>query len=516
VQPHSSRAQCIDGIDITDVCDALSRQPHPPQRAPEDLRIRLLYAFLVGIDHELDLLDQCQPVEQAANATIAVRDHRRPDSALLQRPQGRIDPRQGNAPKIRLGVVRLHDPEHGADSRVPQPCPAQKRFEIARDSAGVAVLAAGERFGPGIDGTPRRGFAVEQRRFGEAETQSGSDSDDVCVVDSDESAAGIEEDGFEIRGKQASAPIAHHHEVWQPAVVRVSITGASGFVGGHLVPRLEAEGFRVDASDRELDVTDLGALEERFAASRPEAIIHLAAQSSVAVSWREPLLTYRVNYVGTRTLLEAARRVVPKVRLLLVSTADLYGSSEPGGAPFEESSALRPRSPYARSKAAADLLGGAFADRGLHVIRVRPFNHTGPGQTDAFVLASFARQVAAIEAGASRAVMRVGNLDSVRDFLAIDDVVEAYVRLLDPAIAPGVYNVASGAGIRIGDALAGLCELAGVEPRVVVDPGFFRPTDVAIGRADRLRAATGWVPGVAFRELLRRLLDDWRARISAA
>jgi nucleoside-diphosphate-sugar epimerase len=223
-----------------------------------------------------------------------------------------------------------------------------------------------------------------------------------------------------------------------------------------------------------------------------------------------------VNYVGTRTLLEAARRHAPKARLLLVSTADLYGSSEPGGEPFDENSPLRPRSPYSRSKAAADLLGEAFAARELDVIRVRPFNHTGPGQTDIFVLANFARQVAAIEAGVSEPVLRVGNLDSVRDFLAIDDVIEAYMRLIDPATAPGVYNVASGSGVRIGDALTGLCELAGIEPNIEVDPAFFRPTDIAVGRADRLREATGWMPQVSFRELLEGILDDWRTRITAA
>jgi nucleoside-diphosphate-sugar epimerase len=282
------------------------------------------------------------------------------------------------------------------------------------------------------------------------------------------------------------------------------------------VPRLEAEGFQTEASDRELDVTDQAALEARFSAFEPDAIVHLAAQSSVATSWRDPDLTYHVNYVGTRAVLEAARKRAPGARVLLVSTSDLYGSAEPGDEPFDEASPLRPRSPYARCKAAADLLGGVFATRGLDVVRVRPFNHTGPGQTDAFVLASFARQVAAIEAGLKEPILRVGNLDSIRDFLAIDDVIEAYVRLLDPAHAAGVYNVASGSGVRIGDALRQLCELAGITPRIEVDPDFFRPTDVAVGRADRLREATGWSPRVPFGEILERLVRDWRARITEA
>jgi nucleoside-diphosphate-sugar epimerase len=294
------------------------------------------------------------------------------------------------------------------------------------------------------------------------------------------------------------------------------VTGAAGFVGGHLVPRLEAEGCEVDASDRELDVADPAVVEARVAAVRPEAIIHLAAVSSVPASRREPELTYRVNYLGARTVLEAARRVVPEARVMLVSTADMYGSVSPGAEPFSEESPLRPGSPYARSKAAADLLGGAFAARGLDVVRVRPFNHTGPGQTDVFVLPSFARQVAAIEAGDCEPVIRVGNLVSVRDFLDIEDVIDAYVRLLDRGVPADVYNVASGEGVRIGDALRGLCELAGIEPRVEVNPDFFRPTDIAVGRAVRLRAVARWEPRVPFRRTLERLLDDWRERISAS
>jgi GDP-4-dehydro-6-deoxy-D-mannose reductase len=265
-----------------------------------------------------------------------------------------------------------------------------------------------------------------------------------------------------------------------------------------------------------MDVTDPAAVEARVEEVRPEAIVHLAAQSSVALSWREPELTYRVNYVGTRVVLEVARRVAPEARVLLVSSADVYGSASPGSAPFTEESPLRPHSPYARSKATADLLGGVFAARGLDVVRVRPFNHTGHGQSDVFVLSSFARQVAAIAAGKSPPVLRVGNLESVRDFLGIEDVIDAYAQLLGRDVPAGVYNVASGAGVRIGDALKSLCELAGIEPRVEVDPDYFRPTDMAMGAAHRLRAETGWEPRIPFRQTLEQLLGGWRDRINAS
>jgi len=298
--------------------------------------------------------------------------------------------------------------------------------------------------------------------------------------------------------------------------VRVLVTGASGFVGHHLVPRLADEGWEVTATDRELDVTDAQAVDSFLGELQPDAILHLAAQSSVPLSFREPELTYRVNFIGVRTLLEATRRRAPTARFLLVSTSDIYGSSAPGSAPFDEAAPLRPRSPYSRTKAAADLLAGTYRERGLAVIRVRPFNHTGPGQREAFVLPSFARQVASIAAGTSEPILRVGNLDSVRDFLDIDDVVEAYVRLLGPEVPTDVYNIARGTGIRIGDALDELCSLAGVSPRIEVDPDRFRPTDMAVGRATRLRDACGWEPRVSFRRTLERLLADCQARLTDA
>jgi len=285
--------------------------------------------------------------------------------------------------------------------------------------------------------------------------------------------------------------------------VRVLVTGASGFVGRHLVPRLAQAGFSVTSTDRELDVTDTGAVDRFIDELAPDAIVHLAAQSSVQASFRAPELTYRVNYLGSRNLLEAALRRRPATRFLLVSTSDIYGSAEPGSAPFCEDAPLRPRSPYSRTKAAADLLAGSYRERGLDVLRIRPFNHTGPGQLDAFVLPSFARQVAMIAAGRIEPVMRVGTLDSVSDFLAIDDVIE-------------VCNVARGAGVRGGDALDTLCALAGIAPTLEVDPERFRPTDVAVGDASRLRGACGWEPRVSFAQTLDRLLGDWQQRVSGA
>jgi GDP-4-dehydro-6-deoxy-D-mannose reductase len=292
----------------------------------------------------------------------------------------------------------------------------------------------------------------------------------------------------------------------QPRRVRIWVTGAVGFVGSRLTRSLAAGGHDVVGVDREVEITDASLVAERVAAARPDAIVHLAAQSSGARALRAPEQTARVNYFGARAVLEAARRRAPRARVLLVTSGEVYGSAAPGSPPFRESDPLAPGSPYARTKACADLLGEHYATGGLDVVRVRPFNHTGPGQADTFVAASFAHQVASIARGEHAGPLRVGNLDSVRDFLDVEDVIAAYGLLLDPDVAPGPYNVASGEGRRIGDLLADLLALAHLRCEVEVDPERVRPTDHAVGDASRLRDATGWQPRVPWRDTLSRLL----------
>jgi GDP-4-dehydro-6-deoxy-D-mannose reductase len=295
--------------------------------------------------------------------------------------------------------------------------------------------------------------------------------------------------------------------------VRALVTGAGGFVGRRLVPRLEAAGFAVTACDLEVDVTDPVAVDSTLRRCRPDAIVHLAALSSVAASLEDPASCFRANYLGTACLLRGVSKLSPSARVLLVGSSEQYDLSQPGAPPCRESDPLKPRSPYARSKAAAEQLGSEAARAGLDVVRVRAFNHTGAGQTDTFAAPSFARQISEIAAGQREAVMRVGNLDSVRDFLDVSDVVDAYVALLDPGVAADVYNVASGHGVTLRSVLETLMDLAGTKPRIQVDPERMRPTDWVVGDATRLQRATGWQPRIPLRETLREVLNYWEGRL---
>jgi GDP-4-dehydro-6-deoxy-D-mannose reductase len=296
--------------------------------------------------------------------------------------------------------------------------------------------------------------------------------------------------------------------------MRVFVTGASGFVGGHLVPQLEAQGCEVRAVGMELEISDRRQLEQALSDAPPSVIVHLAAQSSVAASWGDPAECFRTNTLGTLALLRAAATRCPDARILLVSSGDTYGSAQPSDHPYRENDPLRPASPYARSKVAADLMGALAAKRGQDVVRIRAFTHTGAGQTDRFVASSFARQLVVMELGSREPVLRVGNLASLRDFLDVEDVVGAYLKLMEPNVPPGAYNVASGRGIRIQSVLDQLVELSKVDPAVEVDPERFRETDQLVGDARKLEDATGWQPRIPLRTTLTNLIADWRTRLA--
>lgn len=294
------------------------------------------------------------------------------------------------------------------------------------------------------------------------------------------------------------------------------MSGARGFVGSVLVPRLARAGHDVVAADHEVDVCDAGVVDAAIGAAAPDAVVHLAALASVAESFGAAEAVARVNYTGTLHVLRAVLRRAPQARVLVISSSEIYGGGDSPTA-LDESAPLAPESPYARSKAAADLLAEAFAGRNLDVVRARSFNHTGAGQKEPYVAASFARQIAEMELGRREPVMHVGNLAAVRDFLDVRDVVEAYLLLLDRTRAPrGAYNIASGVGRSIAELLETLIERSAIRPRIEIDAARFRPARPSIGDATRLRQATGWNPTIPFEETLGALLDDWRARLSAS
>src|SRR3954465_9459625 len=321
--------------------------------------------------------------------------------------------------------------------------------------------------------------------------------------------------------------------------MRALVTGISGFVGGHLCEHLTAEGDLVvglSASGRwpsglehlgrsariercdllEIDEADFAELLRR---KQPEVIYHLAAQSNPQGSIADPRGTWALNLGGALNLLEAVKAAAlePRPRVVLVSSGVCYGNPPPEHLPVREDCPLRPNNPYSASKAAADLLGiQHFLSHGTDVVMVRPFNHAGPRQSPSYVLSALARQVAEVEAGhASR--VEVGNLDVVRDFTDVRDVVRAY-RLLAERGAPGeIYNLGSGRGTKIADALEQLRSLARAPVAVRVDPGRVRPVDLPllIADASKLRAATGWEPRFSIEQTLADMLDGWRQALQS-
>ena len=299
----------------------------------------------------------------------------------------------------------------------------------------------------------------------------------------------------------------------------VLVTGASGFVGQALLPVLRQAFPHAEIRDAGLDITDSAAVGAGIAASRPDALVHLAAIAAPGDARADPDKAWRVNLNGSLNVGRAIMAEAPECTMLFVSSADAYGASFRGG-PVGETAPLAPLSTYGATKAAADLALGAMAADGLRVIRARPFNHTGPGQTDAFVVPAFARQVARIKAGLQEPVMEVGALHPLRDFLDVRDVCAAYAAILERAdtLAAGtIVNIASGRTERIGDILQALLDRAGVQAEIRTQPTRLRATDIAevCGDASLAHEILGWRPSISWQQTLDDVLADWIARASA-
>lgn len=290
--------------------------------------------------------------------------------------------------------------------------------------------------------------------------------------------------------------------------MRILVTGAGGFAGGHVVEFLRSRGDDVlGTSSHTMDVTNQNEVLKVVGDWRPEGIVHLAAQASVPRSWQDPESTFRVNVIGASHLLEAVRDE-PSTRVVLIGSAQQYAPRDGVGA-FKETDPLQARSPYAISKIAQEMLGRLyFEEFNLQVVMTRSFNHVGPGQSAEYAVASFASQITR-----GNRKIEVGNLDAVRDFLDVRDVATAYGLLLDKGAAGDVYNVCSGTGHRIGDLLEKMMAMAGIESQadIIEDVSGRRgDPDVLVGDNSKL-GSLGWSPEIGIDRSLQDVLD-WFGR----
>jgi GDP-4-dehydro-6-deoxy-D-mannose reductase len=298
--------------------------------------------------------------------------------------------------------------------------------------------------------------------------------------------------------------------------VRALITGGKGFVGTWLADHLRRCGDEVTAIDIETDIADQAALDPVVAAAAPDAVYHLAARTHVGESWKVPAEVLRVNVLGTAAVLAAARQVPGDPKVLVVSSAEIYGSVRPEQLPLDELAPVAPVTPYAASKAAAEQVA-LQAWRGYQqpVVVVRPFNHVGPGQAPTFAVSALARRIVeARRVGAG--TLAVGTLSTRRDFTDVRDVVQAYRLLVEHGEPGGVYNVCSGHDVAVSEVASRLLELAGADLELVTDPELVRPVDVPVLRGDPalLEAATGWKPAIPLDDTLGDVLAYWEARPS--
>jgi GDP-4-dehydro-6-deoxy-D-mannose reductase len=314
---------------------------------------------------------------------------------------------------------------------------------------------------------------------------------------------------------------------------RVLVTGALGFVGDHLCRELLRSGHEVFGCDvecataragasgvafatRTCDVSDARAVEELVSEVRPSAVLHLAAQSSASRAFVQPRETFLTNALGTQNLFEAVGEHSPESMVLVVSSGEIYGPQEPGGRPATEDTPVIPVSPYALTKAVQDMLALQYwKSHGIKSVRARPFNHTGPGQTTTFVLPNFARQIAMAEAGRCDPVIEVGNLEAVRDFLDVRDVVRAYLLLLEHGTPGEAYNICSGTPRSIKSLLDVLLSMSKTKVTLKRAESRIRPSDISylVGDSSKLRERTGWEPAYRLEDTLLELLEQWRTHV---
>lgn len=310
--------------------------------------------------------------------------------------------------------------------------------------------------------------------------------------------------------------------------MKALVVGGGGFVGPYLVRHLKDElGYEVTVTKTEketlamdgavvknLDILDKNQISELLNEEKPDYLFHLAAQSSVAYSWKNPTLTVDVNIKGCVNLLEAVKDADEKPRVLLIGSGEEYGHIKKDECPIIEDNVLRPGNIYAATKSCQNMLGKIYSDAyGLDIMMVRAFNHIGPNQTPVFVVADFCKQVADIEKGKQEPVIYVGNLSAKRDFTDVRDVVNAYALLVKGGKRGETYNVGRGHAVAIEDILKEIVSMSDKDIEVKVDEKKLRPVDVPIIEPDieKIKKEVGWEPVIELRQTLEETLEYWRS-----
>jgi len=318
--------------------------------------------------------------------------------------------------------------------------------------------------------------------------------------------------------------------------MNILITGITGFTGSHLAEYLlKQKKHKVFGTYRwrsrmeniiqiqnrislyECDLKDSSSTTGVIKKVKPDMIFHLAAQSYVPMSWTAPAETLSTNILCELNIFEAVRGLgLTDCLIHIAGSSEEYGMVLPNEIPIKETNPLRPLSPYGVSKVTQDLLGYQyFKSYGLKIFRTRAFNHTGPRRGDVFVTSNFSKQIVEIEKGKRKPVISVGNLDAVRDFADVRDVVRAYYLVLEKGKPGEVYNVCKGKGYKIKEVLDILVSLSDDKIETKTDVHRLRPSDVEllIGDPSKIRKAVGWKPEIPFKKTMKDLLDYWRARV---
>ena len=299
---------------------------------------------------------------------------------------------------------------------------------------------------------------------------------------------------------------------------RLMVTGLDGFVGRHVKQAVESlrDGrFQLVEARGAIELREPATLQQAIEETRPDYVLHLAAQSFVPASVKDPRATYEVNFFGTLNLLQTLKAGGFRGRMLYVGSAEEYGAVRDEDLPVVESCPLRPRTPYGVSKAAAELLCYQWTqDQGFEIVMSRPFNHLGPGQAEHFVVPDFAKQVTEIKLGRREPVLNVGAIDVTRDFTDVRDVVQAYLALMERGESGEAYNVCSGREYSIREILEELIRLAEVECRIIVDNARLRAVERKRNRGsfEKLAKCTGWNPRITLTESLRDVLAYWELK----